>query len=268
MSGGSLTAAACAVLREPDPARKAALTANMAAAWRSGRITDIGSAKPPDRPARPQRPELRPPRDVRRRRITPNPAGRVALLHALAHIELNAVDLAWDIIARFASAERMPAAYCDDWAGVAADEAKHFTLLTRRLAELGAAYGDLPAHDGLWEAATATADDLTARLAVVPLVLEARGLDVTPAMMARLRAAGDDASADLLQIIHDDEIGHVAVGKRWFDHVCDRAGLDPAETFRAKVRRCFKGSLKPPFNEDSRARAGLTPDYYRPSGGI
>jgi len=179
----------------------------LAARWRAGMV--IGDAIAIPRPARPGRPRLCPPRDMPRRRNFGTPAGRIALLHALAHIELNAIDLAWDIVARFAR-DDTPHAFCDDWVHVAAEEAEHFALLADRLAALGAAYGELPAHDGLWEAAAATAHDLLARLAVVPLVLEARGLDVTPEMICRLERAGDAGSAAILRCIYEDEIGHVA----------------------------------------------------------
>lgn len=190
-------------------------------------------------------------------------AGRIALLHALAHIELNAVDLACDILCRFTEAA-MPAAFYDDWAGVAEDEARHFALLSVRLGELNASYGDLPAHGGLWQAATETAHDLLARLAVVPLVLEARGLDVTPAMIANLRRAGDGRSADILRVIYEEEIGHVAAGRRWFDHLCRRRTLDPRPTYQSLVRRHFKGPLKPPFNREARDGAGFAAAYYEP----
>ena len=256
-----LAEAAVAVLATADAEEKAALSAAVAADWRSGALAEVGRADPPDRPARPSRPELRRPGEAPRRRIGPGTKGRVALLHALAHIELNAVDLAWDLIARFAG-EDLPRAFFDDWVQVAEEEAKHFRLLSERLAALGARYGDLPAHDGLWEAALETRHDLLARLAVVPLVLEARGLDVTPAMIDKLTAAGDGESAAVLQVIYDEEIGHVAVGKRWFDHVCRKRGLEPAEAWRDLVRRHFKGTLKPPFNEGARAAAGLTADFY------
>jgi uncharacterized ferritin-like protein (DUF455 family) len=265
MSGAlTLSAAACAVLRSGDPAEKARLTAAFAADWRRGAIGGIGDEAPPDRPARPPRPPLLAPKFVKRRRISAEPAGRIALLHALAHIELNAVDLAWDVIARFRAAPALPRDFFDDWVGVAVEEAKHFTLLNARLAALGAAYGDLPAHDGLWQAAEATAHDLAARLAVVPLVLEARGLDVTPDMIVRLDAAGDGESAGILRLIHDEEIGHVAVGRRWFEHCCRLAGHDPVATYHALVRRHFRGRIKPPFNQASRARAGLGQAYYLP----
>jgi uncharacterized ferritin-like protein (DUF455 family) len=230
-------------------------------------VEAVGSAQPPARPARPARPELKRPGEVPRRRINRGSAGRGALLHALAHIELNAVDLAADILARF-TGEDLPRGFYDDWLKVADEEGKHYLLLAARLDELGLAYGDLPAHDGLWQAAEETAHDLLARLAVVPLVLEARGLDVTPAMIARLRAADDAASAAVLQVIYEEEIGHVAIGKRWFDFLCARRGLDPRETWQALVRRHFKGQLKPPFNDAAREEAGLPADFYGALAGV
>ncbi len=259
----SLAAVACHILSTADPRAKRRLTQEAAAAWRAGGIAKVGDARPPDRPARPARPELKAPREMPRRKIGAAPAGRIALLHALVHIELNAVDLAWDMIARFAGGD-LPRAFADDWVVVADEEAKHFDLLSRRLAELGAAYGDLPAHDGLWQAAAATAHDPLARLAVVPLVLEARGLDVTPAMIAKLEAVGDRHSGAILRIIYQDEIGHVAIGRRWFERICAARGLAPPETWRDLVRRHFKGTLKPPFNEAARAAAGFGADYTGP----
>jgi uncharacterized ferritin-like protein (DUF455 family) len=218
-------------------------------------------ASPPDRPARPARPELRLPRDMPKRRAGGFVASRVALLHALAHIELNAIDLAWDLIARFASPGP---GFHDDWVRVADEEATHFLLLAERLAALDAGYGDLPAHDGLWQAAEATSGDLAARLAVVPLVLEARGLDVTPAMIGRLDAAGDDASAAILRRIYQDEIGHVAIGRRWFDAVCAASGTEPAAAWHGLVRRHYRSALKRPFNDAARLAAGLPPEFYEP----
>ena len=223
----------------------------------------VGEATPPPRPARPQRPELRMPRDMARRRKSGSAAGRIALLHALAHIELNAVDLAWDLIARFHDAA-LPRLFFHDWLGVAAEEAEHFSLLSARLQALGSFYGALPAHDGLWEAAAATALDLLGRLAVVPLVLEARGLDVTPTMILRLERAGDSDSAAILRIILRDEIGHVAVGVRWFRFLCRERGLDPQAVFQDRVRRYFGGALKPPFNRAARDHAGFPAEYYEP----
>lgn len=259
----TLTDRAVACLRATVPMDKVALSARAAAWWHADADRPVGRCRPPARPGRPLHPALVPPGRVKRRRITAAPAGRIALLHALAHIELNAIDLAWDVIARFADAD-LPRGFFGDWVGVAHEEAQHFALLAQRLAELGARYGDLPAHDGLWEAAETTADDLSARLAIVPLVLEARGLDVTLPMIERLNAAGDGASAAILQRIHDDEIGHVAVGKRWFDWCCMRAGNDPRDHWQALVASRFRGALKAPFNDASRSKAGFLADWYGP----
>ena len=198
-----------------------------------------------------------------KRRSFGSRAGRIALLHALAHIELNAIDLAWDLISRFAEGG-LPREFFDDWVEVADEEAQHFVLLAGRLGDFDAAYGDLPAHDGLWEAAAATAGDLLGRLAVVPLVLEARGLDVTPEMAARLERAGDGESAAILHRIYRDEIGHVAFGVRWFERLCRERGLDPQSVFQDRVRRHYAGTLKPPFNEEARTAAGFPSNYYLP----
>jgi uncharacterized ferritin-like protein (DUF455 family) len=251
-----------AILASADPATKATASRALAAAWSEGAMA-LGQAVPPPRPARPERPSLCPPKEMAKRRAFGSQAGRIALLHALTHIELNAIDLAWDLVARFAG-EELPRAFFDDWVEIAAEEAYHFELLAGRLAELGARYGDLPAHDGLWEAAAATADDLLARLAVVPLVLEARGLDVTPQMAARLERAGDAKSAEILCHIYRDEIGHVTIGVRWFDRLCLARGLNPEVVFQERVRRLFKGELKQPFNHPARAAAGFPRDYYEP----
>lgn len=215
----------------------------------------------PERPGRPEKPELTPPTQVKRRSLG-SLKGRIALLHSIAHIELNAVDLALDIVARFAT-EPVPNSFFDGWMRVAFEEAKHFRLVRQRLNDLGADYGDLPAHDGLWQAAHDTRNDLTARLAVVPLILEARGLDVTPALQAKMRETGDVESAAVLDVIYEDEKGHVAVGAKWFRFLCAREKKDPAATFQALVRANFRGPLKAPFNDIARAEAGLTPSFYR-----
>ena len=260
-SSPSLTDVAQAVLTAADPFEKLRLTQAASKAWQAGTLSTIGDAGAPDRPARPARPELRRPGDMPKRRAAGNLGNRIALLHALAHIELNAIDLAWDMIARFADGT-LPRTFAADWLSVAAEEAKHFGLLAARLAELDAHYGDLPAHDGLWEAAETTRDDLLARLAVVPLVLEARGLDVTPSMIASLTRAGDDASAAVLQTIYEEEIGHVAIGWRWFRHVAAARGLDPDTAWPDLVRRYFRGRLKPPFNDPARFAAGFAEPLY------
>lgn len=257
----TLSDAAVGCLLTADPVEKAQKTQAVATLWRQGVFADVGDTLPPDRPARPEKPELLPPGQVPRRKINRGTQGRIALLHALAHIELNAVDLAWDLAIRFPNSD-LPRDFVADWVQVADDEARHFLLLQGRLEALGARYGNLVAHDGLWESAMGTAENLLARLAIVPMVLEARGLDVTPDMIAKLRNAEDEESAAVLTIIYSDEIGHVAAGRRWFDHVAAREGLDPAPTWQHLVKTYFKGQLKPPFNHDARAMAGLTLDFY------
>jgi len=258
------------VLETAAPHAKCAAARATAADWRAGALSLEPAPPPPDRPARPARPELRPPGDVPRRRLG-GQAGRVALLHALAHIEFNAVDLAFDMVARFGSGLDLPdgerRAFLDDWVAVGDDEARHFTMISDRLAALGAAYGDLPAHDGLWDAARSTADDVLARLAIAPMVLEARGLDVTPGMAERLRRNGDEASALILDTIYAEEIGHVAAGARWFERLCAGRGVESRTAFHELVGANFAGRLKPPFNEEARARAGLSPDLYLPLSG-
>lgn len=266
----SLAAAARLIVAAREPAEKARRSVEAAQAWRDGRLS---LARPtldppcPERPGRPERPVLLAPRDMPKRSI-PNRGeasekGRIGLIHALAHIELNAVDLAWDIVGRFAHLP-MPRPFYDDWVRVGLEEATHFMLLSERLARLGAAYGDLPAHDGLWQAAQETGHDLAARLAIVPLVLEARGLDVTPPMIVRARETGDEDTAIILERIYSDEKGHVAIGTKWFRFMCDRQGVVPESTFHALVRRHFRGPLKPPFNDRARSEAGLTPGFYHP----
>jgi len=258
----SLTADAVAVLENSDPFEKASLASSLTTRWGRADGIVLSTVTPPLRPSRPDRPLLLAPGKVPRRRINRGIKGRIALLHALAHIELNAVDLACDIIARFGADEDLPADFFVDWASVASDEGRHFLLLSERLTALGGAYGDLPAHDGLWEAAENTAHDLLARLAVVPLVLEARGLDVTPPMIEKLRSVDDEESAAILDVIHRDEIGHVAAGQRWFAYLCEKRNLEPVATFHGLVQRYFKGELKPPFNKKSRTAAGLPPAFY------
>ena len=256
----SVADAAHAVIATADARGKAAASLDWAKRWRGGEIVFRFDGGLSDRPGRPERPQLLPPSAMPRRGRAGSQRARVALLHALAHIELNAIDLAWDAAGRFGA--DMPRDFTGDWIGVAADEARHFLMLADRLVALDAAYGDLPAHDGLWQAAVDTRHDLTARLAIVPQVLEARGLDVSPATVERLRAAGDAESAAIVDTIYRDEIGHVAIGNRWFRFLCESAGTAPAETFRSLVARHFRGALKPPFNDSARAEAGLTRDFY------
>lgn len=258
---GSTVGGACArVLLTADPRAKLMAARAVARAWRMGRLASDFAAPMPDRPARPPRPELLPPNRMPRRGRMGSQRSRVAMLHALAHIEFVAIDLAFDLIGRFG--EGFPAAFVDDWMRVGAEEAMHFALLDRRLRQLGSHYGALPAHDGLWQSAEDTAGDCLARLAVVPMVLEARALDITPATVARFEEAGDAVSARMLRRIMADEIRHVAAGTRWFTYKMNGTGHSAPEQYQILVKRHFRGVIKPPFNDSARRQAGLTRDYY------
>ena len=235
---------------------KPALTLAMAAAFARGEFTVLDGAPPPEpirMPGRPPRPRLVHPRDLPRRGFGTD-EGRAAFIHAVAHIEFNAMDLAWDAVYRFRG---MPAAFYADWVSVANDEARHFNLLRGRLRELGHDYGDFDAHNGLWEMAEKTAHDGLARMALVPRVLEARGLDVTPGMIVKLRGLGDDATADILEVILREEIAHVAAGSRWYRWHCERAGVEPRVRFRELLREYASGVLHKPFNTEARLEAGF-----------
>lgn len=255
-----ISQAARTVLATSDPAAKVRAARAVARDWRLGRIAHGFAADMPDRPSRPAAPELLPPNRMPKRGRMGSDAARAAMIHALAHIEFVAIDLAFDMAGRFGA--HFPRAFIDDWMRVGADEAMHFALLDRRLRALGGHYGALPAHDGLWQAAAETAHDPLARLAVVPMVLEARGLDITPATIARFQAVGDQASARILTRILADEEKHVAAGTRWFRHACESGGLEPVSTWHKLLARHFRGVLKPPFNDSARRRAGLTRDFY------
>lgn len=207
-------------------------------------------------PGRTERPVLVAPAALTRRSAFTT-EGRAALLHAVAHIELNAINLALDAVWRFAG---MPTAYYRDWLRVAAEEATHFGLLTGHLATLGHGYGDFAAHDGLWAMTERTAGDITARMALVPRTLEARGLDATPPMQARLRQAGDLRAVEILDVILHDEIGHVAVGNHWYRWLCQRDGLDPLAHYAVLAQRHHAPRLRGPFNLQARAQAGFTPE--------
>ncbi|MDQ0317705.1 ferritin-like domain-containing protein [Amorphus orientalis] len=261
----SLAAGARTVVATSDLGKKVAVARRTAALWfdRSLSLRHPPLDPPvPSRPGRPEKPELRAPRDMPRRSADSR-TGHIALLHSIAHIELNAIDLAWDIVGRFAD-RPMPRAFFDDWVTVGLEESIHFELLCGRLADLGSWYGALPAHDGLWQAAEETGHDLTARLAIVPLVLEARGLDVTPSMIEKADARGDEADASVLRRIYEDEKKHVHFGVKWFKFLCEREGRPFEPTFHALVRKHFRSPLKPPFNDRARSEAGLTPGFYRP----
>ncbi|GAA6162475.1 ferritin-like domain-containing protein [Pelagimonas sp. KU-00592-HH] len=266
MTTKSLSQMAVEVLTTADGRAKTALSHKYAAEWFASRKAEaplaIGDAMPPDRPSRPEKPELLSPRDVPKRRPG-SPQGRIALLHAVAHIELNAVDLHWDIVARFTDTP-MPLGFYDDWVKSANEESKHFNMVCDCLEEMGSFYGALPAHAGMWRAAEDTAEDFLGRLAVVPMVLEARGLDVTPGMIEIFKKAKETQTIEALNVIYAEEVGHVAYGSKWFNFLCGRDNLDPKAEFHALVQRYFHSALKPPFNEEKRAEAGLPPDFYWP----
>lgn len=253
--------AACAhVMLTADPHSKRVAARAVARAWRLGRLAHRFDVKMPDRPARPDTPILLPPMQMPRRGKIGSERARIAMLHALAHIEFVAIDLAFDLMGRFG--DQFPPAFIDEWMQVGAEEAMHFALLDRRLHQYGSHYGALAAHDGLWQAAEATAGDILARLAIVPMVLEARALDITPATILRFEGAGDTRSANILRRIMADEIRHVRAGTTWFKLATSRSGLIAEQCYQNLVRQYFHGSIKPPFNDSARRQAGLTLEFY------
>ena len=252
----SLFDAARACLDAASPEDKPARTFEAAQAFARGELAIPENAPAPEpirMPGRPTRPRLVHPRDLPRRGFGSD-EGRAAFIHAVAHIEFNAIDLAWDAVYRFRG---MPEAYYADWVSVANDEARHFAMLRTRLREFGRDYGDFDAHNGLWEMAEKTAHDGLARMALVPRVLEARGLDVTPGMIAKLRALGDDATARILETILREEVAHVAAGSRWYRWHCAGAGIEPRARFRELLREYATGVLHKPFNTQARLAAGF-----------
>ncbi len=251
-----LYAAAADCLASADPVSKCLKTREYAAAFFDGKLLAAKGATLPEPirfPGRPSRPKLVHPKHLPKRGLGSD-SGRAAFLHAIAHIELNAVDLAWDAVYRFRD---FPAEYVADFVRTADDEARHFRLLAARLAELGYAYGDFDAHNGLWEMAEKTAHSALARMALVPRVLEARGLDVTPGLIERLRDVGDAESIAVLEVILREEVAHVAAGSRWFRWLCEREGLKPWPTFAGLVRAHASRAMQGPFNWDARRRAGF-----------
>lgn len=245
-------------LEAVDPAEKVALSLQTAAEVESGACDPVPAAALAEQlaPGRPLHPELVHYSRVARRKLTTD-RGRAAFLHALAHIEFNAINLAWDAVYRFRD---MPQDFYTDWLGVAADESRHFALLRERLRDLGYDYGDFPAHDGLWDMAIRTSYDILVRMALVPRALEARGLDVTPSMISRLQQHGDVETARILEVILHDEIGHVASGSRWFTYLCGERGLEPLETFRQLLAGFLPGRVRSPVNVEARTRAGFSDD--------
>lgn len=251
-----LHAAARRCLDATDPAEKLRLTHDTWQAFLAGELRADPAAPPPEPigpPGRPAKPRLVGARQLPQRGLGSD-EGRAALVHAVAHIEFNAINLAWDAVYRYRD---KPAAYYRDWAGCARDEARHFALLSERLAELGHAYGDFDAHNGLWEMAEKTAGSDTARMALVPRVLEARGLDVTPGMIQRLRQLGDERTVAILDVILREEVAHVAAGTRWYRHCCERDGIDPIETFFTLLRDYMGVGLRGPFNRPARLEASF-----------
>jgi uncharacterized ferritin-like protein (DUF455 family) len=240
-----------------SPRAKCEATVRAAEAWAGGKLQPISTS--PEAiaipfPGRPPRPRLVAARALPQRGLGSDD-GRAAFIHAIAHIEFNAIDLAWDAVYRFRD---MPDAFYADWVAVAADEARHFNLLCTRLASFGYRYGDFDAHNGLWDMAVATSADCHERMALVPRVLEARGLDVTPSMIARLQALGDSETAEILALILREEVAHVAAGSRWFQWCCAQRANDPAATFELLLRRHARGALRVPFNSSARRAAGFS----------
>lgn len=238
------------------PAEKIALSFQVAEAWQQQELSmeKISPILIFEDPGRPEKPELVPPRELNRRKIT-SKEGHAALIHSICHIEFNAINLAWDAVYRF---HDMPEQYYSDWVKVAKEEAYHYQLLSEHLASLGYAYGDFTAHNGLWESALLTAFDPMVRMALVPRVLEARGLDVTPGIVKKLKNIGDDKAVEILAIVHHDEIGHVETGTRWFRYLCDKRGLDSEKIFKDLINQYMKGILRGPFDHETRKRAGFT----------
>lgn len=256
----TLAAAIRAALLECDPREKVMQTRALVRAWRKGELEFRFDVAMPGEPGRPAAPELLPPGRMPKRGRGGSERARIALWHSLAHIEFVAIDLALDMAGRFGA--EMGRQFVSDFLTVAADEAMHFALIERHLASMGAHYGALPAHSGLWDAARATAHDVAARLAVVPMVLEARGLDVTPATLERVRAAGDSRGAKILSRILDDEIAHVRCGSTHFSAVAASRGESSENLWKSLVTLHFKGTLKPPFNDSARLQAGLPRSFY------
>ncbi len=256
----TLVECARACLDEAGVDGKVALTRKGAEAFRRGGLSvpgpDAGDPDPIRMPGRPAKPVLVHPRELPRRGFG-TLEGRAAFIHAIAHIELNAIDLAWDAVYRFRG---LPHGFYADWVGVAEDESRHFVLLRDRLRELGYDYGDFDAHNGLWEMTEKTAHDGLARMALVPRVLEARGLDVTPGMIVKLRALGDDATAGILETILREEVAHVAAGSRWFRWYCEQAGVESRTRFRELLKEYAGGYLHGPFNAKARLLAGFDED--------
>lgn len=260
MTTTSVAAAVREALLTSNPRDKVMATRRVARNWRLGRLTNVFDVAMPDEPGRPEAPELLLPKHMPKRRKGGSDRGRIALWHSLAHIEFVAIDLALDMAGRFGG--DMDATFVGDFLHIAAEEALHFAVIDRHLRTMGSFYGALPAHGGLWDAAHETRHDVAARLAVVPMVLEARGLDVTPAMLERVRESGDRTGSKILTRILDDEIRHVRAGVKHFTKHAEARGRAPESAWKSLVQQHFHGQLKEPFNDSARRSAGLSREWY------
>ena len=256
MSKSSLYKEAEVCIQACLPADKISLSYKTSEDWQKNILSrdKLNSILTFEIPGRPEKPKLVPPRELNRRKVT-SKVGHAALIHSICHIEFNAINLAWDAVYRF---QDMPDEYYDDWVKVAKEEAYHFELLSNHLESLGYSYGGFDAHNGLWESALSTAHDPMVRMALVPRVLEARGLDVTPGIVKKLEGIGDKQAVDILAIVHRDEIGHVEIGTRWFRYLCKERNLNSEEVFKDLINKYMKGILRGPFDHDVRKKAGFT----------
>ena len=258
MSKVSLFQRAEECIKARSPSEKISLSYDVAKQWQE-KLLSLDNIAPIlrfENPGRPERPILVAPRDLNRRKAT-SKMGHAALIHSICHIEFNAINLAWDAVYRF---QDMPEQFYDDWVNVAKEEAYHFELLSKHLETLGYSYGDFDAHNGLWESALSTAHDPMVRMALVPRVLEARGLDVTPGIVKKLKGIGDNKAVEILAIVHRDEIGHVSVGTHWFRYLCEKRELNSEKVFKDLINEYMKGILRGPFDHDVRKKAGFTED--------
>jgi uncharacterized ferritin-like protein (DUF455 family) len=266
MQSRNLFSCSYSCLQQSAPDQKRTCVQQLVTDWRAGNLArETAPLEPIGEPGRPARPRLVAPRELPRRKLT-SPQGHAALIHAICHIEFNAINLALDAVYRFRD---MPADFYADWLRVAEEEAYHFGLLRDHLRTLGYDYGDFDAHNGLWEMAVDTAHDAMIRMALVPRVLEARGLDVTPGIMQKLADIGDDEAVAILEIIQRDEIGHVEIGSHWFRYLCEQLKLEPESTFRHLLSQYMKGKIKGPLDRQARRQAGFSEaelDYLEGAG--
>ena len=257
MSCKTLSENALKILMTANPYRKCYFTLKAFNQWQNDQIPEIGESICIEHPRRPNKPTILLPKFMPRRRGLNKKNTRIALLHSLAHVELNAIDLAWDIIARFNN-YNLPLSFYNDWVDIAKDEAIHFLMLSKRLKELGSKYGHLEAHGGLWDAAKKTSHNLIYRLAIVPMYFEARGLDVSPKMIEKLKNVKDEKSAKCLKKIYFDEISHVKIGEYWFRWICEKNELNPQETWKNSINKFFRKKIPVPENNFGRKKANMS----------